>query len=87
MLQLKVSLPYEFTLFSNVYVVMSMLFDVSLPYEFTLFSNKKYGFHSVQKFHYLMNLHYSQTAVEEAAENYKFHYLMNLHYSQTVFGM
>ena len=30
-----------------------------------------------------MNLHYSQTALNEIVEQIEFHYLMNLHYSQT----
>ena len=38
-----VSLPYEFTLFSNHYVYVGGLDKVSLPYEFTLFSNYVYG--------------------------------------------
>ena len=35
------------------------------------------------KFHYLMNLHYSQTSVSAGLSRSSFHYLMNLHYSQT----
>ena len=31
-----------------------------------------------------MNLHYSQTALNEIVEQIEFHYLMNLHYSQTI---
>ena len=34
---------------------------VSLPYEFTLFSNSESAQNAVPVFHYLMNLHYSQT--------------------------
>ena len=36
----KVSLPYEFTLFSNMRRFFILCRFVSLPYEFTLFSNK-----------------------------------------------
>ena len=35
------------------------------------------------QFHYLMDLHYSQTRVEPFIVLYLFHYLMDLHYSQT----
>ena len=35
-----VSLPYEFTLFSNINRLASFRLPVSLPYEFTLFSNQ-----------------------------------------------
>ena len=58
---------------------------VSLPYGFTLFSNSsKRGSRRWLQFHYLMDLHYSQTA--EALEMFgcEFHYLMDLHYSQTL---
>ena len=36
-------------------------------------------------FHYLMDLHYSQTDTHIAEERTQSHYLMDLHYSQTVF--
>ncbi len=35
------------------------------------------------QFHYLMNLHYSQTGNMRGLFMIMFHYLMNLHYSQT----
>ena len=57
---------------------------VSLPYEFTLFSNPKSASFQVFQFHYLMNLHYSQTKLLNPEKEFTFHYLMNLHYSQTV---
>ena len=78
-----VSLPYEFTLFSNKVPVEGVSFNVSLPYEFTLFSNPHLGLPGNDLFHYLMNLHYSQTDMGEAMKYAAFHYLMNLHYSQT----
>ena len=37
------------------------LSDVSLPYGFTLFSNHYKVYYNATKFHYLMDLHYSQT--------------------------
>ena len=56
---------------------------VSLPYGFTLFSNK-YGYKkSPGPFHYLMDLHYSQTDLGRLCRLHRFHYLMDLHYSQT----
>ena len=36
-----------------------------------------------KKFHYLMDLHYSQTLDSTQKGLHKFHYLMDLHYSQT----
>ena len=36
------------------------------------------------QFHYLMDLHYSQTANVAARSSSPFHYLMDLHYSQTM---
>ena len=62
-----VSLPYEFTLFSNVLLQHLLDGEVSLPYEFTLFSNCEVTLMLTDGFHYLMNLHYSQTA---ALDNY-----------------
>ena len=35
------------------------------------------------EFHYLMDLHYSQTGTVAAQPLGSFHYLMDLHYSQT----
>ena len=35
------------------------------------------------QFHYLMDLHYSQTTMFETISADQFHYLMDLHYSQT----
>ena len=37
----------------------------------------------VDGFHYLMDLHYSQTSDLRRMINFLFHYLMDLHYSQT----
>ena len=37
------------------------------------------------RFHYLMDLHYSQTKNVKRLRRAKFHYLMDLHYSQTLF--
>ena len=36
------------------------------------------------EFNYHINLHYSQTALEEVQEYRKFNYHINLHYSQTI---
>ena len=36
-----------------------------------------------KKFHYLMDLHYSQTCRNDGRPPPPFHYLMDLHYSQT----
>ena len=56
-----VSLPYGFTLFSNSVICAPYFDEVSLPYGFTLFSNKGPSANSTPPFHYLMDLHYSQT--------------------------
>ena len=56
-----VSLPYGFTLFSNIAIAILNLLYVSLPYGFTLFSNRNYAKYQGSAFHYLMDLHYSQT--------------------------
>ena len=40
----------------------------------------------LRPFHYLMDLHYSQTLRSSKAGRWRFHYLMDLHYSQTLFG-
>ena len=56
-----VSLPYGFTLFSNPHGVCSGCLSVSLPYGFTLFSNHSCVGRVANGFHYLMDLHYSQT--------------------------
>ena len=58
---IKVSLPYGFTLFSNRTKTHSVIACVSLPYGFTLFSNTPFYFLRPVWFHYLMDLHYSQT--------------------------
>ena len=58
---IKVSLPYGFTLFSNTAEERTQTALVSLPYGFTLFSNRGYPFRPSYQFHYLMDLHYSQT--------------------------
>ena len=57
---------------------------VSLPYGFTLFSNQAAGVSEKRMFHYLMDLHYSQTTICALAMEAMFHYLMDLHYSQTI---
>ena len=79
----KVSLPYGFTLFSNPPPVSVVPVTVSLPYGFTLFSNELNPTTLATMFHYLMDLHYSQTKGVCTAIKNKFHYLMDLHYSQT----
>ena len=56
-----VSLPYGFTLFSNVNLPNMEEILVSLPYGFTLFSNQTAAEDFIGSFHYLMDLHYSQT--------------------------
>ena len=60
---------------------------VSLPYGFTLFSNIEGNFARFEAFHYLMDLHYSQTKIIHFIVAARFHYLMDLHYSQTNFGV
>ena len=57
----EVSLPYGFTLFSNSCQLTPPLPCVSLPYGFTLFSNTVNRTAWAMQFHYLMDLHYSQT--------------------------
>ena len=66
---LLVSLPYGFTLFSNYTVTVPIGTRVSLPYGFTLFSNQNRRKFWLQKFHYLMDLHYSQTIRLTASAN------------------
>ena len=78
-----VSLPYGFTLFSNLYGNDKKQSEVSLPYGFTLFSNSSAVTLVGTSFHYLMDLHYSQTGLLLVAAVLAFHYLMDLHYSQT----
>ena len=56
---------------------------VLLPYEITLFSNGYDANTGLDKFYYLMKLHYSQTLEFDASYSYMFYYLMKLHYSQT----
>ena len=82
-----VSLPYGFTLFSNPATAFIRLSDVSLPYGFTLFSNHYGTPWNGIVFHYLMDLHYSQTRTFRGIVDIGFHYLMDLHYSQTVPSM
>ena len=65
-------------------LVMHNCNSVSLPYGFTLFSNLVNGCLHFHLFHYLMDLHYSQTCFHRSCGIYRFHYLMDLHYSQTV---
>ena len=57
-----VSLPYGFTLFSNFIITLKLKLSVSLPYGFTLFSNQAMDLLACPMFHYLMDLHYSQTS-------------------------
>ena len=78
-----VSLPYGFTLFSNKHSVHIIYDFVSLPYGFTLFSNLLFNLICWIRFHYLMDLHYSQTCFFLLWWLGLFHYLMDLHYSQT----
>ena len=82
---INVSLPYGFTLFSNLGAVNPSFAFVSLPYGFTLFSNVVPATMNTKRFHYLMDLHYSQTAIFPSFRPASFHYLMDLHYSQTHF--
>ena len=79
-----VSLPYGFTLFSNKGNGPKDKQTVSLPYGFTLFSNAEEFCLQHHWFHYLMDLHYSQTGRHRSRRGQAFHYLMDLHYSQTV---
>ena len=79
-----VSLPYGFTLFSNILQHLKGSLKVSLPYGFTLFSNTSFAIFFAISFHYLMDLHYSQTMGTNCLHRTQFHYLMDLHYSQTL---
>ena len=81
----RVSLPYGFTLFSNNHSNIDKIVFVSLPYGFTLFSNVTSDTAKELQFHYLMDLHYSQTSFLFVRPFFLFHYLMDLHYSQTRF--
>ena len=60
---LRVLLPYRFTLFSNGLCDEILDPVVLLPYRFTLFSNLSRFCLSHFSFYYLIDLHYSQTAV------------------------
>ena len=62
-LQAPVLLPYRFTLFSNPATKLLASLRVLLPYRFTLFSNLSRFCLSHFSFYYLIDLHYSQTAV------------------------
>ena len=77
-----VSLPYEFTLFSNMLYMYADKLTVLLPYEFTLFSNVSCTSHFACQFHYLMNLHYSQTI----NSGYTLTTLVSLPYGFTLFS-
>ena len=57
-----VSLPYRFTLLSNSWSALLPCSWVSLPYRFTLLSNRILQAAGIPKFHYLIDLHYSQTS-------------------------
>ena len=80
---MKVLLPYEITLFSNIEWLPLALLCVLLPYEITLFSNKFGRATNTVRFYYLMKLHYSQTIILLSFVDVLFYYLMKLHYSQT----
>ena len=56
---------------------------VSLPYRFTLLSNVAMGEKDMTKFHYPIDLHYSQTYTLSGIKESVFHYPIDLHYSQT----
>ena len=58
-----VSVPYEITLLSNLFLRLVFGNTVSVPYEITLLSNMISAFVSANQFQYLMKLHYSQTNV------------------------
>ena len=58
--------------------------SVSLPYRFTLLSNTKDNNVSGLRFHYPIDLHYSQTKSEKKFKEVEFHYPIDLHYSQTI---
>ena len=57
-----------YTILKQMYLFFSTLL-VSLPYGFTLFSNRVGERLEVDKFHYLMDLHYSQTRQLEFPKN------------------
>ena len=61
-ISLLVSVPYEITLLSNVFVMYSQNVWVSVPYEITLLSNENRTYYTKEQFQYLMKLHYSQTS-------------------------
>ena len=75
---------HNHTLFSNNKQETPLWLMVSLPYGFTLFSNGLAVNKNWNEFHYLMDLHYSQTLVKNPSVASLFHYLMDLHYSQTI---
>ena len=56
-----VLLPYRFTLFSNKVASLGSPLKVLLPYRFTLFSNEVECSNVLNRFYYLIDLHYSQT--------------------------
>ena len=55
----------------------------SIPYKFTLLSNRVLRHHSICRFLYTINLHYSQTTQQLVVSDSEFLYPINLHYSQT----
>ena len=79
-----VLLPYEFTLLSNVMMLIKIGFIVLLPYEFTLLSNMFLNMIIL----ILVLLPYEFTLLSNRFHNFskklEFYYLMNLHYSQTL---
>ena len=81
--QHQVLLPYRFTLFSNTAKLKFTICPVLLPYRFTLFSNLTCVIIVVDKFYYLIDLHYSQTTLILQCSALLFYYLIDLHYSQT----
>ena len=56
---------------------------VLLPYRFTLFSNSGKVGQAIERFYYLIDLHYSQTICLKDFLTLRFYYLIDLHYSQT----
>ena len=79
----KICTLIRFTLFSNESDIVKTLSVVLLPYRFTLFSNRGCTSLLVNKFYYLIDLHYSQTSFFAIASILLFYYLIDLHYSQT----
>ena len=81
---LLVSLPYGFTLFSNLYLLCILQCPFHYLMDLHYSQTAAVGFATVCLFHYLMDLHYSQTPFSLCKCFQLFHYLMDLHYSQTI---